>query len=234
MKDDHRFYSRLLSERPGLSVGEKESALKAVLEHVDREESPSRFRRFGVLPTAVKLAAFAGFALVTIPIVVILSGSPGEQGEEFLEKGALSEMPLFSIKCVDAAHIKDTAGFKNTCRPGDKIVFNVRPPTGQNHFSAFARRESDGLIIWYFPETEKGSSYALGAPSPNRILSKGVVIGKEYTSGQYKVYGIFSQKPTTREEIKSQFDEDYLLEDDNLRLKKGRDFTISIVQFSME
>jgi hypothetical protein len=218
LKNDPRFYSRLLSERPELSIQEKESILNDVLSHVEREEKPKATWLFGSVSNVAKLASLALFVALAIPVVVLLLQNP--EGDAFIEKGTEAEPPLFSIKCLSKE--RET----NTCSPGSKLVFNVYPPKGRRYFSSFAKRESDGVIIWYFPKNEKEKSFDTRLTSAGGVLSKGIVLGTEHTAGAYTIYGVFSAEPISRILLKQKFDNKLHLKDNSL--------SMSTVVFIME
>jgi hypothetical protein len=163
--------------------------------------------------------ALAVSVLLLAPLVFVLRGVGPD--DDFLEKGPPSGVPLFSVKCIG-----DRRGDASLCRIGDKLIFNVHPPIGKPYFAAFARRESDDFVIWYFPELGKHASIELSDAENGSVLSKGIAIGREHSTGAYRVYGLFSSRPVFRNEIKSAFDERFKL--------TNALFTVSSVRFEIK
>ena len=78
-------------------------------------------------------------------------------------------------------------------RSGDKVMFDLQPSAGYRYFAAFARSD-DGTVIWLVPD----STDAL----VDGVLARGAILDR---AGHYVIYGVFSNAPLSRAEIKARF-----------------------------
>jgi hypothetical protein len=174
--------ARLLAGKNELSRVEKDAILSEVL----AQTAPARSSRRWAAGLALAAAATA---LLLLPWV-LRSDPSGEAS--FTGRGASPPIAAFSLGCRQA------------CQNGDTLVFDLEPSSGYRYFSAFARH-TDGTVIWYFPEAESAESLDLVARSQKGLLDKGVALGNEHRAGRYAVYGIFSNVPLTRTDIRERF-----------------------------
>jgi hypothetical protein len=174
--------SRLLSGRNRLSRLEKEQILEQVL----GEAAPLKRSRwwFAVMP------AVAAAALV---LFVLLPGRGHDSGE-FTARGEGHAAGAFKPTCAHG------------CSTGDKILFDVNGTVGYRYFAAFSRR-ADGTVLWYFPASDADVSVDLVAQAGSGVLDRGIVIGNEHPAGTYRVFGVFSNEPLSRAQIRDRFDE---------------------------
>lgn len=171
--------ARLLSGRNEPSVLEKERILEQVL---SRTAPPSRARWWA----AAFATAALGMALLAVP-----------SDPEFTHRGA-EEQALFELRCVQE-------GVPSArCHPGQTLVFDVEP--GARYFGAFARREDD-VILWYFPAEGEGS-LPLADTAAQGTLERAVVLGADHPPGTYEVYGVFTDAPWSRDQIREAMDDD--------------------------
>ncbi len=196
-RDDRYWEARLLSGRKNLTVLEKEQILENVLEKSTHSQN-SRGRDWSFASRA--LAAVGVFVLLAIPMTIFLVGGPKEN--EFTARGAFESVPLFQLHCV-------TPNGKGTCNKGSKLVFRLDPPADKTHFAAFAKRASDGLIIWYFPVEEKGDSILIIKGGPNRILKQGILLDSNHRRDEYELNGLFAPKRLTRTKMRESEDKPY-------------------------
>lgn len=84
-----------------------------------------------------------------------------------------------------------------------KLVFDVHGTTGYGYVAAFAQR-ADGTILWYFPASETGTSAPLHMI--DGVLDRSIAMGSEHTPGTYRVYGVFSRAPLTRDQVRAQIE----------------------------
>lgn len=175
--DDHEL-ERLLSGRDAPSVSEKE----ALFERIYARSEPGR-RRWLVPSLGAALASAAA-------AVLVFSQLRGHSDPEFQARGGglLGTGPELSLSCG-----------AQPCREGAKLSFAVRAAS-DGYFAAFARR-SDGVVIWYFPEAS-APSQPLPAGGARAVLDRAVVLGPEHLPGQYEVFGVFTARPLTRDELK--------------------------------
>lgn len=220
-KDRFQF-SRLLSGRHRLTVQEKEAVLERVL-FESCKEGPTRRSVFGLSGFGLKVAAGAALSLLLlIPAVFILlrdSSGEAQVTDAFYVRGDGGQVPRFSIRCIGG-------GMQGTCRPGDKMTFRLSPPEGNPYFGAFARRLEDNSVVWYFPESAVSKTVDVTEKNHAGVLSKGIKLGPEHPAGTYQVFGVFSDAPLSRDEIKALFGSRF-------EVKPGRAI-ISSVSFSME
>ncbi len=194
-KKDRHLPARLLSKRRGLLVDEKDEVLKRVLKTVRQEEGRPRHPWFAPVYRPVLI----GVSAVVAVALSLWLGLPSEPQQEFRAKGEGGTLPFFSITCLDGDGQLD-------CRTGAKLVFSIRPVSVQRFFSAFARRKEDGLVIWYFPEKTIGTALPV-APAVNREpLARGVLLGPEHRPGSYRITGLLSDSPLSREQIRRLFE----------------------------
>lgn len=178
MSDKH-LIPRLLSGRDQLSIVEKEQILDTVLGGVARE-SGGRARWWWL-----GLPALA----MTLAIVIIAPWrSTSTTTSEFSARGGDQLFAAFA-----------------PVQSNGKLLFDVHGTTGYRYFAAFSRR-TDGTILWYFP-TPSGTSLDLATQPATGVLDQGIVLGDEHQPGTYRVYGVFSREPLTRDAIKAQFDD---------------------------
>ncbi len=178
---------RLLSGKNQLSRSEKDEIFEKVMGKV----APPARSNWRLAP-AFLLASVA--ALLLIPLA-INNGDEDSVQREFTARGGSSASSAFSMTCANSSE---------SCQTSDKLVFDLSASTGYQYFSAFAKR-ADGAVIWYFPELPNGLSLDLHQQLQDGVLDRGVVIGSNHRTGKYQVYGIFSDEPLTRNEIKNRF-----------------------------
>ncbi len=170
--------SRLLSGRNRLSQLEKETILEQVLTKTARRSRA----RWWMVTVPVVAAAAAAMLLVVRPWT-------GEHPDAFATRGGASAVAAFRPTCT------------RECKSGDKLLFDVRGTRGYRYFAAFARR-ADGTVLWYFPE-----GVDLETQPPGGVLDRGILIDREHPPGAYRVFGVFSFEPMSRDQIRERFDE---------------------------
>ena len=196
---DPFFETRLLSRRNTVSVSEKEAVLESVLEQTRRAEKQRLLSRFFLPGPWRRVVAVMLLPFMLIPVVfAVLKGAPED---EFRAKGAGRTASFFSVFCFD------TAG-KTPCRQGGKLAFKLHPEQNQRYFAAFAQRASDGLVYWFFPSRKTEKSVSLRNLEADGILSQGMVIDDTYTPGRYQVFGLLSNTPLDRQEIRESVSRD--------------------------
>ncbi len=180
-----RLIPRLLAKRDQLGRVEKDAIFESVLANV----SPKRRRVrwwLGVVPA------------VAVTVAVVLLGpwrSPAAPiGELAARGGGAQAFASFHPSCAGA------------CERGHKIVFDLHGTTGYRYFAAFSKR-TDGTVLWYFPSSPDDLSLDLSTQPREGVLDRGIVLGEEHAAGSYRVYGVFSRAPLTREMIRAGFDE---------------------------
>ncbi len=175
-----RLIPRLLARRDRLGRVEKDAILEAVLADV----APRRRARFWLAIAAPVMAA----------AVVLVAIAPWRQhaSDEFAARGSSRPVATFHATCNGA------------CTRGGKLVFDVYGTTSYRYFAAFAKR-GDGTVLWYFPAPD-GTSLDIAAAT-HGVLDRGIVLGDEHSPGSYRVYGVFSNEPLTRAQIRAVFDE---------------------------
>jgi hypothetical protein len=128
MKRADPFIDRLLAQRDGLAVTEKE----ALFERIEVELQVSRSRR---VPRWAWLAAAA--AGLVLPMAYLSRTS-----SDLIARGGGAAVSV-EIHCVPAA----SAG---TCATGSKLIFRVLNTQGLKSIGALALN-SLGTAVWYFP-----------------------------------------------------------------------------------
>ena len=180
--------ARLLAGRNRLSRLEKDDIFANVM-----DEIAPRKRLAGRLAPALALAS-----VVAVLLLYVRVNNHGESTDSsFGSKGQSFASGAFSVVCKA----------EDGCQSGDKLVFDLSASAGYSHFAAFAKR-ADGVVIWYFPESENDESLALDGRLRDGVLDRGVVLGDDHQPGRYQVYGIFSTEPLTQAQIKEGFREE--------------------------
>lgn len=172
-----RLPARLLAGRDRLSVVEKDAILATVL-----PAGPAR-RRWWL----IALPAVAAVALALI--VVVPSGTPVH--DDFAARGGATA--ALRLVCPDG------------CRADRKLLFDVSGTSGYGYFAAFAKR-GDGEVIWYFPSLTEPSPALTRGHVHDGVFERSAVLGVEHPAGTYRVYGVFSTRPLSRDEIRASFD----------------------------
>ena len=179
--------SRLLSGRNRLSRLEKEQILDNVLGEV--APAPKRMRWW--------LAAMPAVAAAVVVLLVLAPWRAQQQGSDFTARGGGQRLGAFKPTCAHG------------CRPGDKLLFDLDGTAGYRYFAAFSQR-SDGTVLWYFPSNDEATSLDLSRQLGSGVLDQGIVIGNEHAAGTYRVFGVFSNEPLTRAQLRDRFDDKQL------------------------
>jgi hypothetical protein len=177
--------SRLLSGRNRLSRLEKEQ----ILDNVLGEVAPERRTRWW-------FAAMPAVAAAVVLLFVFAPWRPREQGE-FTTRGAGHVLGAFKPTCARG------------CNPGDKLLFDLNGTAGYRYFAAFSQR-SDGTVLWYFPSSDSAVGLDLTQQLGSGVLDQGIVIGSEHPAGTYRVFGVFSNEPLSRRQIRERFDDHHV------------------------
>lgn len=126
--------------------------------------------------------ALPAFAAAAIALVLLW---PRAKPDDFTARGGGAPVAMFAPSCT-------------TCARGAKLAFDLQGTTGYRYFAAFARTNA-GDVVWYFTGKDLATSLARG------VLDETVVLE---TSGDYRLYGVFSQQPLDRDAIKALFADD--------------------------
>jgi len=170
--------ARLLSGRSGPSVLEKEAAFEAVMQG---QPKGRRFAWRAVLWPAIAVAAVALGVLV-------MPGAPDRP--EFGAKG--SAQAGLSLSCVRGQT-------PAPCAPGATLTLKVTAHD-RPYFAAFAR-DAEGTIIWYLPAKGEMSKRQEG------LLEQGFLLDPAYDKATMQVFGVFTEAPMSRAQIKAALSE---------------------------
>jgi len=200
--------NRLLSGEPGPSIQEKEEMLRSILEQVcPAEEGAARGKRRGWSGVWSWRWSLAGGALAATLALLVVYGVPrylGTGNDEFVSRGGGSQKGLFKMVCVathpDGAQISPRPG--SSCRRGDTLVFRLRPGADERYFSA-AALGPNGLLIWYFPSETRASLFI----AEGGVSQHGIVLDVTHPAGRYRVFGVFSPEPLSREVLRATFED---------------------------
>jgi len=172
---------RLLAGRDRLTRLEKEEILAGVMKQVTAE------RTFARHPWRYALAAACAAGLLALAIPVL-------RRDDFAPKGDGAGGLDFRAYCT-------TDGQRSPCRSGTRLLFELRATPERRFFAAFSRR-GDGTVIWYFPTDERGQSLD-ALRQKHGFAPTAFALGPEHSPGIYRVYGLFSTQPLTRQEVRS-------------------------------
>ena len=187
---------RLLAGRNESSVLEKEAALDRMLDLVD----PPQNNNLRWLSAAVPaLAVAASIAFLMKAEAPLMPTAPGTE-REFVSRGSLTSS--ISFRCLTADEQAPSE-----CVPGALLAFGPTLAPGKPYFAAFAVRD-DGSLIWYFPAAGEVSITLKPAADGVAVVPRAVPLGSEHPTGQYEVYGVFMERPLTREDIQQALGED--------------------------
>lgn len=175
-REDPARLARLLAGRDEPSVLETEALFDRIAEDV----APRPWWR-----RPIAWGALSGLATATAAVFLVMS-----PGDEFGTRGG-AQAVLQPHCVVDEA----TA----PCAFGAKLLFDARPPDGEPHFAALAKRP-DGTVIWYLPGPED-TSKPLAAETA--VVPTAIRLGEEHPPGTYAVFGVFTKDALTREEIEA-------------------------------
>jgi hypothetical protein len=176
--------NRLLAGRDRLTQADKDAVLDRVMEALPPEqaERPGFFApwlRWSLLGAVVLLlAAPVGYVLF------------GRAPDGFTARGGEAKA-AFTVWCAPEMS-------QGRCARGGKLVFRVEPAKA-GRFAALARSEA-GAIIWYFTDVD------LATLPANGLLDEGVVVGPEHVPGKYEVWGVFSDRPLGKSDIRDLLD----------------------------
>lgn len=200
-KETCRRLDRLLSQSSELSVTEKELVWKGIRSRI--EVDPPKVLKPRRRVVWISAAAAACFVMVLAGVFVFLN-----RADRFFPDGALgvqvrgdgSASGYFFTLCVPdiqpSTDKNEVSG--EACRPGDTLVFDLRPPYGARYFSA-AALGPDGLLVWFYPsQTRKSLDLAREDGS-----GLGVVLDPLQPPGRYEIFGFFSSHPLEQEEIRA-------------------------------
>jgi hypothetical protein len=81
------------------------------------------------------------------------------------------------------------------------LWFDFGAAPGARYFAAFARSGS-GTVIWYFPASASDHSIDLRERLHKGVLDQVVEIDAAYPSGAYEMYGVLSDTPLSRDEVR--------------------------------
>lgn len=180
-----RLIPRLLARRDRLGRVEKAAILDSVLAGV----APRRRARWWI--------AIATPALVTaISVFLIAPWRSQAPRSEFGSRGGTRAVASLHTVCAGAG----------ACARGHKLLFDLQGTMGYRYFAAFSKR-ADGTVLWYFPALPEGVGIDLAIQTQDGVLDRGIILGEEHATGTYRVYGVFSRTPLTRQTIRDGFDE---------------------------
>lgn len=174
---------RLLAGRDRLSQVEKDDLLASVLAGVAPPKTRVRWW-MGVVPAVA----------VTIALVLIAPWRSTAPTSELAARGGGEPFAVFQATCAGG------------CDRGDRILFDLHGTSGYRYFAAFSKRP-DGTVLWYFPDAVHDSSVDLVTQPQGGVLDRSIVLGADHPAGVYRVHGVFSGDPLTREMIRAAFDE---------------------------
>ena len=202
---------RLLSGRKSLSIQEKERIIDVAVAKC----SISRKKRFVDIiqkPFFIRVVLVSMFLSILVPFFYFKLYSDSKEGE-YRFKGD-GEKPFLSLTCVYNNKVRE-------CTNGSTLVFKLRATKDRNYFSAFAKHGVSGTVLWYYPATENEKSLLVEKKRKNNILDIGIVLGDEHKPGAYEVFGVFSKRPYTREQLRSLFESDRFKKGDVLDLNEN-------------
>ncbi|MDB4960524.1 MAG: hypothetical protein JWP01_523 [Myxococcales bacterium] len=174
---------RLLAGRDRLSQVEKDDILASVLAGVSPPRSRVRWW-MGFVPAVA----------LTIAIVVLAPWRSTAPTSELAARGGGQPFAVFQPSCAGG------------CERGHKILFDLHGTSGYRYFAAFSKRP-DGTVLWYFPDQGQDASVDLVTQPQDGVLDRSIVLGADHPAGVYRVHGVFSREPLTREMIRAAFDE---------------------------
>ncbi|NOZ84772.1 MAG: hypothetical protein GXP49_00640 [Deltaproteobacteria bacterium] len=185
---------RLLSQRMGLAVTEKEeiwSKIKAGVKKADEPEKQHRLIRY----FAWSVPTFA--AAVLVIFLAIPSNEQNSHGS-FSSKGGIPAKSSLAVACLSGdsdVNRPDPLSKNLKCHIGDRLVFEVVGQPKKEWFAAAAIGEGRDVVL-YFPSVHRGPVKA----KASILVRAAVLLGEEHSSNSYRVVGAFMDHPPTIEE----------------------------------
>ena len=216
---DPFFDTRLLSRCDSPSIQEKELVLESVLLEKRKQEKQGVMKHFfaDFLRSRVAGTIIVMLFLIPFGLFFFFSG----QEDEFRRKGD-DDAPFFSVTCFDSDG-------QTSCRRGTKLAFRLHRSSFSKdnlYFAAFNKSEADDTIYWCFPSDKTGESISIKGIEADGILPRGVLLNDSYKLGEYQTFGILSDAPLNRQQIRAIFDDP--------TSERGEAIRISSIHFSME
>jgi hypothetical protein len=174
MNDEERA-ARLLRGKNAPSALERERIVDQILDEVDGGRKRGRWLR----PVSLVLAAGAAVAAL-----VVVTRPPGELTPRAGGNGAVIE-----TICVPGPE----------CRRGGQLLLRVsNVASDAGYLAAFSKRP-DGLVIWYFPQSEESASAPFSA---NQWLDEGIILDEAHRPGEYTIHALVSEEALTRSTVR--------------------------------
>jgi hypothetical protein len=181
MKRADPFIDRLLAQKDGLAVTEKEELFERIQAQL-RVPLPRRVPGW-------TWPAVAAAASLILPVVYLSRPS-----SDLVARGGGSAVSV-EIHCIPAAP-------DGTCATGRKLVFRALNAQGLKSMGALALNPQ-GTAVWYFPVTGSDTTVDLSQSGPGGLLQQAVVLGPEQPPGLWDVYLVLHQRPMTRAEVRA-------------------------------
>ena len=132
---------------------------------------------------AIAMPALAAAALLLLWLV------PRKHEDAFSARGGGGSVAAFAPTCNGA------------CTRGGKLLFDLHGTTGYRAFAAFAKAP-DASVIWYVDGRELAHALDRG------VLAEAIELGADLPAGCYRVFGVFSDRALSRDEIRALFDDE--------------------------
>jgi hypothetical protein len=190
--------TRLLSDSRGLSVQEKEIMLESLLTGVKRER---RSRRKWVIGAAavVSAAAMLVAGLLYWNIWNTERSLQSDSEYSFTSRGQGTNVSYLAARCMSRN--------ERRCRLGGKMAYKSHAPENKPYLAAFMQHKETETVVWIFPATDNEHSIRVSDADSHGFLQRATYLSLEFKTGQYVLYGVFSERPLTRKEVKKYFAE---------------------------
>ncbi len=185
--------ARLLSGRDRPSVLEKEQMLEHIEQEVEREQAASRPR------VALRIAAW-GAPLAAAAALALWWFAPAREpelaarGTAHAPQVAPPVAASLSVRCL-------RSGAPAPCRRGGALGFVLAGVGERRHFAALSVR-ADGTVLWYLPAPSE-RSLELSPGAGEQAVERLIELGDEHAEGHYAVYGVLSDGPLTRAQVRA-------------------------------
>lgn len=200
--DDEQTISRLLSEKEGLSIDEKESMFEQIYARHQREEENQQDHNAAIISLEPKPVVAARWMLLAAALAALIGASlfVRSQNQEPSHDGFTARGDH------DSHHLSFSCGPNQgtTCKRGNTLQLLAKSDAA-THVIIFAKHHETARVIWYIPHKEDGVSMEIS--NTLEPLPADATLGDEHPTGNYDLYAVFTQTPWTREQVKALFEQ---------------------------
>jgi hypothetical protein len=138
------------------------------------------------------LAPVGGLTLATAAALLLVAGPFGRGNTpEFAARGTGVGTDDLDVAC--------DGGTRSACPRGSTLLFVAREGAAAGYLAAWAEPIGGGDRIWYF--SAEGEAPRIAPTTGTQPLSRGVLIGPEHATGEYRIHLVLSAAPLRKAEL---------------------------------